>query len=460
MKKKYSIEEIEKSTENLVNPETAKNGKTPLSFSKKKKRKRIKWIIISVIAAIIIGAIGWFGVVSYNALKNIFNGQGFSVLNLLDTKELKGESSGRVNILLMGIGGGTHDGADLTDTMMIISLDTKNKQVAMISIPRDLYAKIGNYGYSKINAANAYGKMYKYDGGGPKLAEETVSKVVDQPIHYYALVDFEGFKKIIDIVGGIDVYVDKDLYDPLYPDGTFSIKKGQYHMNGDLALKYSRSRETTSDFDRAKRQQTILVATKEKILSTQTLLNPVKITSIISALGDHIKTDMNINEGQRVIDYAKKIDNSKIINKVFDTSANGLLVNESDPAAGYILVPRIGIGNYKEIQDAVKNIFSESRLAGESATIAVLNGTTKSGLALNLAERLKNQKFNVTYTGTADSSTYKKTVINDYTNGQKAATLDALKNLLNASVVTKQTQGSSDADIEIILGQDYVTSAN
>src|SRR5664279_3282734 len=131
------------------------------------------------------------------------------LLGTVDLTKLKGEGDGRVNILVMGIGGAGHDGPNLSDTMMVMSLDPKTKDVAMLSIPRDLYVKIPGHGSGKINAANAY--------GGPALAEQVVENVIGVPIHYYAVMDFSGFKQAVDAVGGVDINVAAPLYDPEFP---------------------------------------------------------------------------------------------------------------------------------------------------------------------------------------------------------------------------------------------------
>jgi LCP family protein required for cell wall assembly len=460
MKKKYSIEELEKNS-NQFSEDNSRDSKakTPVIFSKKRgKKKKTKRIIISSILVIVLGTIGYFGWISYNAMKNVFNGEAPSLLNLFDKKQLKGEADGRINVLLMGKGDVGHAGQELTDTMMVVSLDPKTKDVAMVSVPRDLYVKIDGYGYGKINAANAYGEQYKYSGGGAELARQTIAKVVGVPIHYYAVVDFTGFKKIIDAVGGIDVDVEKDLYDPLFPKDnekgvtTFSITKGTHHLDGTTALKYARSRETTSDFDRAKRQQQVILATKNKVLNLQTLSNPKKVAEIIQVLGDHIKTDMQLSEAQRLYDLAKNVDNTKIINKIIDNSADGLLVSSSNEA-GYVLVPKAGIGNYTDIQNLVKTIFVSGRLSDENASIAVLNGTNKNGIAAKVTDSLKGLKLNVVKTGSAENTDYKKTTIYDYSGGTKSATIDYLKNTYKADV--QQKSGNGLADIELVLGSNY-----
>jgi LCP family protein required for cell wall assembly len=466
MKKKYSIEDIENNKESII-PEsnsekpdkTEKSDKTPVYFKRKKKRNK-KRIIISVIAVILLGIIGYFGWITWNSIRNIFaGGNAPSLLNLFDQKQLNGESSGRINVLLLGMGDSGHPGQDLTDTIMVVSYDVKSKQVAMMSIPRDLYAKIGSYGYSKINAANAYGEKYKYSGGGAQLAEDTVSKVLDIPIHYYARVDFTGFKDIIDAVGGVDINVEKDLYDPFYPKDNdsglmvVSFKKGMQHMDGTHALWYARSRETTSDFDRARRQQQVLVAVKEKVMSSNTLLNPKKMSDIIQILGKHIKTDFQVAQAQHGIELAKGVDTSKIINRVFNDGPDGLLASQSSASTGYILIPRLGMDNFSALQQAAKNIFNEQNFKSEGAKVSVLNGTTKSGLATKASNQLTGSGLKVVNTGSASRTNYLSTVVYDYTNGAKPNTVKFLENYFDATVVKQDKPGN--IDVEVILGRDY-----
>jgi LCP family protein required for cell wall assembly len=463
MKKKLSIEDIEKSVTALDSEEAKsvdtvktagkdKAGKTEVSFSKKKKKRRIRRYVILTIVVLLLAGLGWVGWISYNSIKNIFaGGDAPNLLGLFDNRQLKGEASGRVNILLLGVGDEGHSGQTLSDTIMVMSLDTRSNKMAMLSIPRDLYVKIPHdCGYNKINYAHACGELNNRKQG-PQYATDTISGILDIPIHYYVRVDFTGFKEIIDKVGGVDINVEKDLYDPYYPGGTVSIKKGKQHMNGSTALKYARSRETTSDFDRAKRQQQVISAVKDKLMSSSTLLNPKKLIDILSIVGNHMKTNFQTNEFQRLIELGKKIDSSKTVNRVIDNGANGPLV--SGNYSGYTLIPRLGLDKYDELESIAKNIFSENTIKTENARISVLNGTTRAGLAQTLADRLSGQNYNVVYYGTGTNQYVTATVIKDYSNGAKSQTTAALSKLLNAPV--QKVTGSSNYDIEIIIGKDY-----
>lgn len=452
------------------------NEKTPVFFKSKrgepsaldarrKKRKRVKRVFLLVFLAALLGVGGFYGTKAYFAIKKIF-AEGNGILNLWGGDQgtaLRGESSGRVNVLILGVGDEGHDGATLSDTMIIGSLDTKDKNVAMFSIPRDLYVQIPKHGYSKINAAHAYGEQEKYPGGGMALARETVEKTFDITIHYTVRIDFSGLEKAVDALGGITVDVENAFCDYNYPTerrgdtATVCFEKGPQAMNGKKALQYSRSRHALgvegSDFARSKRQQKVLIAIKEKALSTNTMFNPNKILDLISVLGDHVKVDPQLQLGEltRAYDLSKEIDASKIINRNFDNSANGLLVSDSGEA-GYILKPRTG--NFKEIQEVIKNIFAVARARNEKASIALFNGTWNYGLATRVGEDLTKEGFNIVSSGDADAKNYTKTQIIDFSDGKKPETIKYLESKFNC-IAQKQTASGTTFDIKVIIGRDY-----
>jgi len=426
---------------------------------------------------LLVGA--WFGFTALNAARNIISkshGGAPALAGILDPAQLKGEGDGRINVLVLGVGGAGHDGPDLSDTIMVLSIDPRTKDAAMLSVPRDLYVKIpavGKYSthYSKINEANS--------DGGPTEAEKVVENVLGVPIHYYVLIDFSGFKQAIDAVGGIDVNVPHALVDNRYPcdDGTklaggycpIYFKAGEQHMTGTQALKYARSRETTSDFDRAARQQLIIGALKNKAMQLSTLTNPIKLTELINAVGSHVKTDFQPNEITKMASIVKDIDPAKVTNKVLDAGGpTSLLVGGTDiiPSAGYIEVPRAGNFIYGDIQDFVKNIFVDHYITDENARVEVQNGSGLSGIAAQVVKSLKAAHYNVSDPLNA-TSRYSKTVIYDYTNGKKPYTINYLEKRFGvkaqrATSPTPATDALGDTlpvpDIRIILGSDYFLS--
>lgn len=234
---------------------------------------------------------------------------------------------GRTNILLLGIGGGTHEGADLTDTILVVSLVPSTKKMAMISVPRDVWSETLK---DKINSAYHYGEEKKKDGG-LTLAKVIVEDMIGLPIHYVLLIDFSGFENIIDIVDGVDVTVPNAFTDPEFPIAgkendlcggdplvrcryeSISFIAGSHHMDGETALTYIRSRHAEgdegSDFARGRRQQEVIIAILEKFKKLQTWLPPSRTLAMIGAFDRATTTDMRIGELATLGKLSMKIGN-------------------------------------------------------------------------------------------------------------------------------------------------------
>jgi len=232
-------------------------------------------------------------------------------------------------------------------------------------------------------------------------------------------------------------------------------------MDGALALKYARSRHAYgvegSDFARAKRQQKIMESIKEKALSLNMLFRPVAIKNIIEALQEHISTNLDIWELLRLWNIAKEVDRSKIVNKVLDNSAGGLLTNSVGDNGAYILVPRSG--DFSEIQYLARHLLEEApqedktEVVQEQVSIEVLNGTWINGLASQASVDLEKLGFNVTRVGNCSRQNFEVSVVYDLTYGKKAKSLQALKQSTGSNVVF----GLPDwlrADIDAVKSKD------
>jgi LCP family protein required for cell wall assembly len=403
-------------------------------------------------------------------------------------KKLKGEDRDRINILLLGIGGKNHDGGNLTDTIILASIQPSSKKVSMLSIPRDMSVPIENMGWRKINNVNAYAEAEEKDSGG-LATSQAVSDVLGIPIDYYVRIDFQGFINIIDELGGIDVEVENTLDDYSYPvlgredaepyDSRYEhlhIDQGSNHMDGDLALKYARSRHAGgvegSDFARARRQQLILEAAKDKFLSKNTLFRPSIIQNILEQLKEHISTNMQLWEAVKFYEMAKDVNRDNIINKVLDNSPSGLLIDNITPEGAYVLAPRNG--DFTEIQYLAQNIFSGSttevkkEMNADKAAVEVRNGTWINGLASQKAMDLEALGFDVIRVGNSSHQNFEKTVIYDLTFGEKKDSLLILKEKLGANVsfdlpqwlkddIAKDSENKINyerPDFLIIIGQD------
>ncbi len=428
-----------------------------------------KKVIAVFFTAVLFFLVIFFSSKAYNLTKKVivarssnaspYLAQDIDFISNIEIGSVIKEEDRRINILLLGMGGKEHEGPNLTDTIMVASIDPLNKEVAMLSIPRDLYVDIGDWGAYKINSAyNLAESYYKEEGNKFTLIKDLVGDVIGAPIHYFVLVDFDGFVNIIDILGGIEIYVEENLYDPFYPDedmigyDELFIEKGIHLMNGETALKYARSRQTTSDFDRTRRQQEILIAVKNKSLEKQNVFNIRKISQIIDALSDNIKTDLQITEMEELIKIVKNIENSKISIEIMDDDIGGLLYADKKDDL-YILLPQES--DFSNIHDFVKQYFKDPLIIQENARIAIRNGTNINGLAKKLTDELVSFGHNVVDFSNSEKRDYPETFIYDYSNGSKKFTVDFLRERLGNVPVVKLDDVGAEFDIEIIIGGDY-----
>lgn len=416
---------------------------------------------LCVVLSLIIG-VTWLGYRAAAALSKISDAPSDRQTGLLPaipflgqqkTDLLQGEEDNRINILLLGMGGSGHPGGQLTDTIMVMSFAPRDGKVALLSIPRDLYVQISGDGYGKLNSAHAVGEQGQ-SGQGPAVAKATVSKVLQIPLHYYVRIDFQGFTKLVDALDGVDVNVEKALADPLYPDeklegySPFYLKAGQTHMNGALALKYARSRETTSDFDRARRQQQLLGALRAKALSLGTLTNPKKMTEILEIAGNHVRTDLAVWEMERFFGMVRDINTDTLVNKVLDTKSDGPLTSRTDERAGYIIVPRKG--NFSELQLIARNLLSGE--ATGPATIAIRNGSGGAGLGGKIALLLRGYGYTITdITSVKDQATSQ---LVQKSMSQFTDTSEFLAERFDVKA-TQDTTGKQAEDFILTIGQDY-----
>lgn len=271
-------------------------------------------------------------------------------------------SDGRTNIAIIGV----DDTAKLSDTIMVVSLEktsTAEPRAVIVSIPRDLYVSVPEVGYSKINAAHAFGESTEYPGGGPALTTATLEENLGIPIHYYATLNFSGFEEIIDTLGGITVDVKRSIDDPYYPAPgyagyePFSISTGIQNMDGETALKYVRSRQTSNDFDRAFRQQQVVLAVKSKVINTELLFDYSAMTELLMVVDEHLETNIARHDLLKLANTVRILEGEDIPQYVIDTS--NLLVGTTNET-GSALVPRDT--DFSEIKHFMRNIFDQTEV--------------------------------------------------------------------------------------------------
>jgi len=270
----------------------------------------------------------------------------------------------RVTFLLLGIRGEDDPwGGLLTDVVMLASLDKKSGEVVLISIPRDLFLTIPDARVrSKINAAYAFGVKKGGSKVGLQYAKNTVEWVTGASIDHTVLIDFTAFDELLKIVGGVDIYLDKPFVEALQwhcdEKGancvSFEVPAGHNHLSSEDALYYIRSRYSSSDFDRARREQQVLIALAERATSLGVLLNPVKVFNMLDVFGSHVKTDMNLNQMRDLLTLANQysLDQNTITQIHLDNSPDGYLVS-SIIQKQYVLLPKGG--DFNAVRNYVKS---------------------------------------------------------------------------------------------------------
>jgi len=381
------------------------------------------------------------------------------------------EGKERINILVMGIDQRPgEEGAFRTDTMMVLTLDPVTKTGGMLSIPRDLWVPIPGYGVAKINTAHVLGQLRDHPGGGPALAVETVEANLGIPIHHYVRVDFNAFVDLVDRLGGIDITVEKEIDDPRYPSHNpadpygydpLHIEAGQQHFDGELALKYARTRHSPGgDFDRAERQQKVLRAVFEKVTRLDMLPTLLaQAPQMWRTLQDSLDTDLALDQIIALARLASEVDPDAIESGVIDERYT--LFHETGDGQEVLILLR------DKMRDLRNDIFTTeesieateenpgSELEAEAATIEVLNGTLITGLAADVTKRLHDEDLDVTHTGNADRQDIQESLVVAHTDKPHTVQFIAKTLSLPQSAVVQGSDPAADYDISVILGADY-----
>ncbi len=486
-------------------PETGKNFKDSMTefddiqTSKKPKKEKkhrlrtwwknrgwkFKTFVILLVLALIGG--GLFGVRLYSFLHSVF-AKGVGNSNSIALKgekanpdDLNTEGDGRFNVLLLGRGGVENEAPDLTDTIMIASIDIQNQNASLLSIPRDMWVNV-NGSSMKINAAFSTGKqnaMYKgknladAEADGVRTAIGAVREVAGVPIHKYALVDYKAFRDIVNAIGGVDV----NLKDPIN-DGFAKIyfKTGPQHLDGDRALALARSRHGSprGDFDRNEHQRQIILAMRDKASSTGILANPVRLNSLANAVQKNVRTDLSISEAQSLYNKTKAMADSAVVSLDL-AKPDGPLVTTGMIAGQSVVHPIAGLRDYTKIRAYARSNMIDPFIKKEAPTVAVYNGSGRAGVATNVADILTSLGYKVLTKETSQtpqSSTtvvkqttsdhiftdhflslrFKQTITTSLPSGVVPATSTAQSSTTNSTSTTSQPP---KPDYIIILGADF-----
>jgi len=316
------------------------------------------------------------------ALTDFFSTSPLNALTTMASGQDLEQTDGHVNILVLGLDRRilltSAEHGVLTDSIMLVSVDVQTGKAVVLSLPRDMWVPYPDGGSGKINALYATG-MNRGESGA-EYAAKALENVLGIPIHYYLVVGFDSFVRAVDILGGIEVDVERAFDDYMYPiPGRENVlpeedryehlhfEAGRQHMDGETALKFARSRkalgEEGSDFSRAKRQQKIVMAVKDKFLSLDTLARPARVKNLFAEFRDSVETNVVLAEAQEFLLLLHKIDGVtySVINGSGPEDSSWLLkdvMDEDSYGGAYVLVPVAG--DYSQIQAFVRELMFSS----------------------------------------------------------------------------------------------------
>lgn len=433
-------------------------------------KRILKWILI-IIVAIVIG-LGVFVAIKASGLANkIFVGQNTSlysrISDLISSQtggaKLDGEKDGQVNVLLLGIGGPGHDGPYLSDTMIVAELRPNDKKATLISIPRDYLVNTKEIGQRKINAvfAESYSSSKDWDKAG-QSARDVVSKITGLDIPYFAVMDFNGFKKTIDLLGGVDVQIDRTFTDYTFPNSgvgylpPVTFKEGPEHMDGERALIFARSRhaagEEGTDYARSVRQQKIIEAAKKKVTDLNIVADAGKINDIFSVIGDSFHTNMTPGQMIRAYNLSKDLGQDQTASLSLDPTT-GLICPETLEDSGAFVLTICPGKTTSDVQDFFKNSFATGQLTTEKATVWLADSSTTGKLYKKAETELNNAGLTV-YKVIYGGKPLPQSVV--YSVNNKPNTTKFIADKLDASPVSLPPPGikidPSKVDVIVILG--------
>lgn len=364
----------------------------------------------------------------------------FTYRNLLSNRNTDGEQdsvlqeaekNGHVNILLLGLDAGTI-GADekhnryRSDTMMLFSLDLKDKKVNVLSIPRDTRVVLPGEGFQKINAAMAF--------GGPDLAVDVVSKLLNVPVHYYVTVNYEGFKKIVDAIGGVEIEIDRRMkYDDNAGNLHIDLKPGLQVLDGEKAEQFVRFRHyPEGDIARVRAQQKFLKATAKALLQPANIL---KIPKLIQIVQENVKTDISPVNLVKLANFARQLKEEDV--ETYTLPGTGQYIG--------------GVSYFIPEEEKVKELVNAIFYDKNGIKVAVLNGSGYSGVANEIAKKLESMGFTVVKVANADSFDYDTTTV--LYPKEKPEYAKEISKVLNNPIL-KEDENSNDDVATIILGKD------
>ena len=467
-----------------------KAGKKP----KSKTRRIIKWVLIAILVAVL-GVVGFLVVKGLNAGGHVLQG---NIFNLVQNEPLKEDANGRSNFLILGTSEDDkgHEAGYLTDSIMILSVDQKNKNAYTFSIPRDLYVEYGEAclsGYrGKINVYFSCVNDGKNDAAEQDRLTKTrgfIGEIVGMDIQYAAHVNYTVMRDVVNAIGGtIQVNIEGDsgsgqqpnigIMDANFdwkcgkvsqrkvncpPDGHFiDFEPGIQTLDAEHALYLAQARGDAanvglaqSNFDRERNQQKILVAIRDKAMSAGTLTNLGAVTGLIDALGGNLRTNIETKEVRTLMDLGQKIKSTDIVSVDLYSKDAPIFTTGPLPGAGSSVYPKAGVGKYTELREYLAKQLTSDPVVREGANITVLNGSGVAGVGQTVADKLTAKKYTVDEVSNAPKGTYAAYEVYQIGEGN-TATAAKLAELYGITIKTTAPPVSvtGSTDFVIIVGKD------
>lgn len=461
-----------------------------MSFKKQnlKKTNNIVSSFIGIVAVCIVIIIGIVVIKNLDVLKfdvtktNLTPEEKVTLEEKKEEKRKEIRNSGKINILLVWRWGWSHDAPDLTDTLILASLDKEKHLVSMVSIPRDLYVDYGDNKWGKINWI--YAKDYYKTESKEKWMDALSQKVIEitgEKVDYFINIDFNWFTKVVDALGWIEITVPDNFVDDKYPDNNWGYKtlvfrKWTWNFNGDNALKYARSRHSTSDFDRSLRQQQVISGVKKKIIEMKYLTSASKIKEFYWIYNKYIYTDIWITDLLSFLPVMKDTDKLKMLS--YNINDSCFYGSNTCEKWGFLYIPERVLyngmsvllmeGTHKEklsdyglFQKYANRIYNHQEFFLENTKINVFNSLKINNLAWALSNDIVRYWFNIPKYNSIWNTpiVYPKSVIYYNNLDIDSETIKFLKIFFKWDFIktdfpkySKQT----DTKIEIVIWEDYL----
>jgi polyisoprenyl-teichoic acid--peptidoglycan teichoic acid transferase len=476
-----SRSEVDESLASIHDDEQPKQRRTLFRRRLKKPLTRKQKIIRRIAIILVVIALAVAGYVAFRAFlasNQVLKG---NIFDIFQNQPLKMDANGRSNIVVFGTSEDDpgHEGALLTDSIMVISVDQNKHNAYLVSIPRDLWVEYGqacNSGYEgRINEVySCYSSDGKNEAQGSKALMKKVGEITGLETQYYVHMNYGVLVDTVDAVGGVSVTIDSEDPRGIFDDNfdwkcNYQCNYVKYKngptglMDGEHALALARARGASgntyglagANFDREKYQRKILIALKDRAASAGTLTNVGKVTGLIDAMGKNLRTNFATSEIRTLMSIGTDTP-SKSIKSVELNNRDNPLVTGTMVNGASVLVPSAGINDFTEIQAYIRKKISSDPVVREEANIAVLNGTTVIGLAQTEADALSAKDYTIVSTGNAPSTDYTKTTVYRLNKDDMDGTAKALAKRYSVKLktTTPDFTVAEGADFIVIIGAD------